>query len=78
MATQPTDVLTSALALPVRERARLAHELLLSLDDADDAGAADAGTTELDQRASEARAGTVKPEDWTAVRARLADRWTSK
>ncbi len=78
MATPPTDVLSSALALPAKDRARLAHELLMSLDDSADAGAAEAWVSELERRSNEVRAGEVKPEEWADVRARLADRWTGK
>jgi putative addiction module component (TIGR02574 family) len=75
MPTEPTDVLSTALALPVRDRARIAHELLLSLDAGSDADAADAWVAELEQRAREVRAGAVTTEDWATVRSRLADRW---
>src|SRR5438093_13729023 len=75
MPSEPTDVLSTVLSLPVRERAKIAHELLLSLDDGDDADAAEAWISELEQRAREIRSGTVATEDWVAVRARLAERW---
>jgi putative addiction module component (TIGR02574 family) len=78
MATPPTDVISSALALPARDRARLAHELLLSLDEPADAGAAEAWVSELERRSKDVRAGEVKSEEWADVRARLADRWTGK
>jgi putative addiction module component (TIGR02574 family) len=76
MASEPTDtVLSTALALPVRERARIAHELILSLDDGSDADAASAWVAELEKRARDVRSGSVKSEDWDAVRARVASRW---
>ena len=75
MPFEPTDVLSTALALPARERARIAHELILSLDDGADADAAEAWVAELERRAREVRSGSVKTEDWAAVRARLASRW---
>jgi hypothetical protein len=75
MPTEPTDVLSTALALPVRDRARLAHELLLSLDAGSDADAAEVWVAGLEQRAREVRDGTVTTEDWATVRSRLADRW---
>jgi hypothetical protein len=40
MAPEAADLLTNALALPVRERAKIAQELLLRLDDGADAGEA--------------------------------------
>lgn len=75
MPTELTDVLSTALALPVRDRARIAHELLLSLDAGSDADAADAWVAELEQRARDVRAGAVTTEDWASVRSRLVDRW---
>jgi putative addiction module component (TIGR02574 family) len=75
MPTEPTDVLSTALALPVRDRARIAHELLLSLDAGSHADAADAWVAELEQRAREVRAGTVTTEDWATVRSRLVESW---
>ena len=75
MPSEPTDVLSSALALPVRERARIAHELIHSLDDGADADAAEAWVAELEKRAREVRSGSVKTEDWAAVRTRLSSRW---
>jgi toxin ParE1/3/4 len=75
MPHEPADVLSTALALPARERARIAHELLVSLDSGADADAAEAWVAELEQRAREVRSGAVATEDWATVRARLADRW---
>jgi len=75
MASQASDLLTDALALPARERAKIAHELLLSLDEGADADAAEAWVTELERRAAEIRSGTTTTEDWASVKARLADRW---
>jgi putative addiction module component (TIGR02574 family) len=75
MAPAAADLLTNALALPVRERAKIAHELLLSLDDGADGDAAEAWVAELEQRASEVRSGSVTTEDWETVKARLTQRW---
>ncbi len=75
MAPEAADLLSNALALPVRERAQIAHELLLSLDDGVDPDAAEAWVAELEQRAREVRSGAVATEDWAAVKARLAGRW---
>jgi putative addiction module component (TIGR02574 family) len=75
MASQAADLLTDALALPARERAKIAHELLLSLDEGADADAAEAWVAELERRAAEVRSGAITTEDWASVKARLADRW---
>lgn len=75
MPSEPADVLSAALSLPVRERAGIAHELILSPDDGADADAADAWVAELEKRAREVCSGSVKTEDWATVRSRLASRW---
>lgn len=75
MASVPSDLLSSALALPARERARLAHELINSLDEAMDPDAAEAWVAELQRRATEARTGAVAAEDWSAIRERITERW---
>jgi len=75
MAPEAADLLTNALALPVRERAKIAHELLLSLDDGADSDAAEAWVAELELRAGEVRSGSVATEDWETVKARLTQRW---
>jgi len=75
MAPEAADLLAIALALPVRERAKIAHELLLSLDDGADTDAAEAWVAELEQRAGEVRSGSVEPEDWEAIKARVTGRW---
>ena len=59
------------LALPLDERADLAHELLSSLDgDADD-GAAEAWDTAIERRANAIKSGCVQTESWAVVRGRL-------
>jgi putative addiction module component (TIGR02574 family) len=75
MAADPATVISTALALSPRDRARLAHELLVSLDTGSDADAADAWVNELETRAREVRSGAVETEEWETVRARLVDRW---
>jgi putative addiction module component (TIGR02574 family) len=79
MPSEPAaDVLSTVLALPVRERARIAHELILSLDDGADADAAEAWVAELEKRVREVRSGSVKTEAWAAVRSQLASRWRGR
>jgi putative addiction module component (TIGR02574 family) len=53
------DMLSEILRLPAEERARLALELIRSLDGATDQDAATAWDAELDRRASELDAATA-------------------
>jgi putative addiction module component (TIGR02574 family) len=66
----PGRVLAEALTLTVEQRARIAHELIQSLEP-DDADAATAWSDELKRRIDDIEAGTAELEDWTTVRARL-------
>jgi putative addiction module component (TIGR02574 family) len=66
----PARVLEEALALSVDERARIAHELLHSLE-LEDADASAAWSDEVQRRVDEIEAGTAELEDWDVVRARL-------
>ena len=75
MPSEAADLLTNALALTLRERAMIAHELLLSLDDGADGDAAEAWAEELEQRVRDVRSGSVATEDWDAGKAHLAQRW---
>ncbi len=70
------DVFSSALALPASQRARLAHELLASLDDGNDASAEQAWLHEMHKRAQDVDASSIALEDFTAVRERLSKRLT--
>ena len=68
-------LLTEALALPEDERARLAHELLLSLDHAGTESAEQitgAWTSELTQRLQDIRGGKVELIDLDDVDAYVA------
>jgi putative addiction module component (TIGR02574 family) len=75
MAPEAAELLSTALSLPAQERAKIAHELLLSLDSGADEGAAEAWATELERRAQEVRSGSVQSEDWETIKARLGQRW---
>jgi len=63
-------VLEEALALGADDRARLAHELIHSLEP-EDADATAAWSSEIRQRVDQIEAGTAELEDWETVRARL-------
>jgi putative addiction module component (TIGR02574 family) len=72
------DVLTEILRLPPEQRAKLALELIRSLDDEHDADAAAAWGEEIERRAAEVEAGTadtITLDEYRAhVRARRAAR----
>jgi putative addiction module component (TIGR02574 family) len=73
--------LAEALALPSEERARIARELLRSLDDEepdDPAAIEQAWTEELARRLDEMDAGTAITEDWPTVRDELRARAKSR
>ncbi|NMO19331.1 addiction module protein [Pyxidicoccus fallax] len=64
MASTADDLLPEALRLPTEERARLAHKLLLSLDDGEARTGADAEwAAEIERRAQEVVSGEVKTYD---------------
>ena len=63
-------VLEDALTLPVEDRARVAHELLRSLEP-DDGDVTAAWTDEIRRRVDEVEAGTAELDDLDTVRARL-------
>jgi len=65
------EILPELLKLPAHERARLATELVQSLDESEDPDAAAAWLEELDRRARGVIRGTAKLEDWTKVRRRI-------
>jgi putative addiction module component (TIGR02574 family) len=68
------DLLSTVLGLPSSERAHFARELLASLDEDTDPGAADEWVTEIERRVEEIASGTAKVEPWETVRARITAR----
>jgi putative addiction module component (TIGR02574 family) len=71
--TTTDKLLAAALDLPTKERARIAHELIVSLDDEEgepDPGWEEAWRIEIERRLQAVRDGTAKIEDGpTVVRA---------
>jgi putative addiction module component (TIGR02574 family) len=67
-------VLEEALTLPTQDRARLAVELIASLDDGEDADAEQAWAVEIERRVEDLRSGKVKAVPWEEVRDRLLQR----
>ncbi|HVY31802.1 MAG TPA: addiction module protein [Polyangiaceae bacterium] len=63
-----------ALALPLDERAALAKDLLLSLDEPADAGADEAWAEEIGRRAQAVADGTATLVDWADAEKRITAR----
>ncbi len=64
------ELLVQVLRLPRRERARVAEELLSSLEEPDEEVTA-AWAGELERRSREVAEGTVQTVDWARVRAEI-------
>lgn len=64
----------AALLLPPKERAKLAQDLLRSLDGPEDTDVEAAWIAEAERRARELADGTVQGIDWDIVRERVAQR----
>lgn len=73
-----TDILAQILRLPAEERAKLAQELLRSLDAEPESGVAEAWDAEIERRGAEVESGTAETmslDEYRAhVRARRAAR----
>jgi len=66
------DVLAEALRLSRRERARLAEELLASLEEPDDQ-VAEAWASELERRSQQVASGEVQTIPWETVRQEIRE-----
>lgn len=67
-------IIADALALDAPDRARVARELLRSLDGDEEPGTLDAWTSELGRRLSSIEDGTVEPVDLDEVKGLMAER----
>lgn len=65
------ELLAQVLLLPRPERARLAEELLSSLEEPDDQEVAAAWAADLERRSREVAGGKVETVDWTTARAQI-------
>ena len=74
----PKELRDAALALTPEERARLAHDLLTSLDAPPELGAERAWIAEIEKRARELADGSVVPVDWGEARERIKRRLNSR
>ena len=70
MAREARDLLTEALELPLDERAKMAAELLESLEDTE-GQVEEAWASEIQKRVSAARAGDLVSTDWRTVLERV-------
>lgn len=70
----PPEMLEQIMGLPVAERAKLALELLRSLDGEPEAGATEAWDTEIERRAAEVEAGTADTMTLEEYRAHVRGR----
>jgi putative addiction module component (TIGR02574 family) len=64
-------LLDEVLRLPVTDRARLAAELLASVDGEPDEDVEAAWAAEIERRVTRALKGESQGSDWSAVRARI-------
>jgi putative addiction module component (TIGR02574 family) len=72
------QLVDSVLHLPAGQRARLARDLIASLEGPPDPDAPKAWTKEVDRRAKEVREGAVQLAGWKQVRKRIASRLRSR
>jgi putative addiction module component (TIGR02574 family) len=68
------EVFEGAMALPPEERARLAHDIIASLDTPPDGGAAEEWVREIERRIREVKEGSAKLVNWKEARARILKR----
>ena len=68
------QLLERALRLSIKERARLAHDIIASIDGPPERGVAEAWAKEIDRRADEVLKGTAKVSTWKAARKRILKR----
>jgi putative addiction module component (TIGR02574 family) len=71
MSTNADSILGTALALPPDERARIAAELIASLDEGNDADVETAWAAEIERRIAQVEAGEAETVSWEEARARI-------
>lgn len=65
------EILPAALALPTKERAKLARDLLESLHQSDDPDIDAAWLHEIERRANEVENGSAQLVDWDVAREQI-------
>jgi len=71
MSTTAENILGSALSLPPNERARIAAELIASLDEGEDKDVEAAWAVEIEKRIAEVESGEAETSRWEEVRSRI-------
>jgi hypothetical protein len=71
-------ILDEALQLPVTERARVAAELIASIDGPPDPGAQEAWAAEVERRARRSLVSESTSEEWGVVRQRISGKLHSR
>lgn len=66
-----TEIIDAVLRLPLDERARVAREILRSLDEGSDADADAAWLLEIERRMADFDQGGDPGEEWSVVRDRI-------
>lgn len=72
--TKSKSIIASALRLPREERARVAREIIASLDDPADQNVEAAWLAEVERRLDEVERGTAELVPWDTVRQRVEER----
>jgi hypothetical protein len=78
MSKQADKLLSEAMKLPTEERARVAAELIASVDGEPEVDADIAWAKEIDRRVQRIRTEGPKGDDWQTVHDRIAARPRSK
>lgn len=78
MSPDAQQILDASLTLPSNERARVARELIASLDVDTDDDAETSWRVEIERRAREVNDGTVELRDWAEVRQETLARLSKK
>jgi len=71
MSARADSILDTALALPLNERARIAAELIASLDEGEDTGVEAAWAVEIEKRIAEVESGETETSSWEEARSRI-------
>jgi len=74
MSTSADSILGTALTLPPNERARIAAELIASLDQGEDTDVEAAWAAEIERRIAEVESGEAEIVSWEEALGRIRDR----